>query len=371
MASRDYYEILGVAREAGAEEIKSAYRKAALQHHPDRNPGDHKAEEAFKEAAEAYAVLSDPAKRALYDRFGHQGVAGASGGGPQFDEAVFGDFADILGDLFGFGDPFRRGGRRRGPQRGEDLRYDMELSLEEAAFGKDAEVRLTRTLACEACKGAGAKSPADIVTCPSCNGTGQLAFQQGFLTIARTCGTCRGTGRSIRKPCEECRGAGQVRRDAKLTLKIPPGVDEGNRLRVRGEGGSGDVGAPAGDLYVIIHVREHPRFEREGRHLHARVAITFSQAALGGEVNVPLLGGGSAELKIPAGTQAGTEFRLRGQGIRDGSGVGDLKVRAIVMTPRKLSKEGKRALQKFSETGDEEFSEEDRSLFAKVKDFFS
>lgn len=369
MSTRDYYEVLGVTREASADEIKSAYRKAALKYHPDRNPGDKKAEEMFKDAAEAYAVLSDGEKRSRYDRYGRQGVAGA-GAGPTFDEAVFGDFADILGDLFGFGDPFGRS-RRRGPRRGSDLGYDMELSLEEAAFGKEAEVHLTRTLTCKECHGSGAKSPSDIVTCPSCHGSGQLAFQQGFLTIARTCGSCRGTGRSIRKPCAECQGAGQVRRDAKLAIKIPPGVDTGNRLRVRGEGESGEPGAPAGDLYVIIHVRDHPFFSRDGRHLRCTMPITFSQAALGAELKVPLLGGGTADLKISPGTQTGAEFRLRGHGIKDGSGAGDLKVRALVRTPSKLSKEGKKLMQRLAETGDEDLSEEDRSLFAKVKDLFS
>jgi len=244
------------------------------------------------------------------------------------------------------------------------------MSLEEAAFGKEAELSLTRTVACRECGGSGATSREDIVTCPSCRGSGQLTFQQGFLTIARTCGTCRGTGRSIRKPCTECRGSGQVRRESKLKINIPPGVDNGNRLRGRGEGEAGDPGAPAGDLYVIIHVRDHPVFERDGRNLKLKLPITFSQAALGAHLKVPVLGGGGSEVKIPAGTQSGTEFRLKGHGIRDGSGVGDLFVLAVVRTPR-LSKEGKKLIQKLAETGDEDFSEEDKSLFAKVKDLFS
>jgi len=367
MAKRDYYEVLGVTRQATADEIKAAYRKAAVKHHPDKNPGDKKAEELFKEAAEAYSVLSDPEKRGRYDRLGHEGVPGAA---PSFDDAAFGDFADILGDLFGFGDPFGRS-RRRGPRRGTDLGYDLEISLEEAVFGKDAELHLTRTLTCTECRGSGAKSPEDVVTCPSCHGSGQLTFQQGFLTIARTCSTCRGTGRSIKKPCPQCRGAGQIRKDSKMTVKIPPGVDTGNRLRVRGEGEAGEAGAPSGDLYVVIHVRDHPRFTRDGRHLRCEVPITFSQAALGTEIHLPLLGGGAVDVKIPPGTQTGTEFRVRGHGIKDGSGVGDLRVRAIIRTPARLSKEGKKALQKLAETGDEALSEEDRSLFGKVKDLFS
>ena|SRR5437867_9059311 len=367
MAKRDYYEVLEVTRQATADEIKSAYRKAALKHHPDRNPGDKKAEELFKEAAEAYSVLSDPEKRSRYDRLGHEGVPGA---GPSFDDAAFGDFADILGDLFGFGDSFGRS-RRRGPRRGTDLGYDLEISLEEAAFGKDAELHLTRTLTCTECRGSGAKSPEDIVTCASCHGSGQLTFQQGFLTIARTCGSCRGTGRTIKKPCPQCRGAGQIRKESKMTVKIPPGVDTGNRLRVRGEGEAGEAGAPSGDLYVVIHVRDHPFFTRDGRHLRCNVPVTFSQAALGGEIHVPLLGGGGVDVKIPPGTQSGTEFRVRGHGIKDGSGVGDLRVRAMVRTPARVSKEGKKLLQKFSETGDEALSEEDRTIFGKVKDLFS
>jgi len=370
MPKRDYYEILGIGRNAAPEEIKSAYRKAALKHHPDRNPGTKEAEERFKEAAEAYAVLSDPERRARYDRFGHEGVA--AGGMPDFDASIFSDFADILGDFFGFGEIFGAGRRgRRGPRRGADVGVDLALTLEEAAFGKDQEIRLPRTEDCGRCGGTGAASSSDIVSCPTCRGSGQQTLRQGFLTIARTCGSCRGTGRSIRKPCGECGGEGRVHRERVLTVRIPPGVDSENRIRVRGEGEPGEMGGPPGDLYVIIQVRDHPLFSRQGRDLLCHVPLAFSQAGLGAEIQVPLLGGGSTHFKIPSGTQTGAEFRLRGQGIKDGRGVGDLIIRVTVRTPVKLSKEGRKALQKLAESGDEAFAEEDRSVFDKVKDLFS
>jgi molecular chaperone DnaJ len=373
MGKRDYYEVLGVGREASTDEIKSAYRKAALRHHPDRNPGDKGAEEKFKEAAEAYAVLSDPDKRARYDRYGHEAVA--AGGFTGFDASVFADFQDILGDLFGFGgfgDIF--GGatrRRRGPRPGEDAAVELRLTLEEAAFGVEKEVRLERAENCSACGGTGAHAPSDIVACPACRGTGQQSFHQGFLTISRTCGTCRGAGRTVRRPCGACGGRGAVRRERKLAVRIPPGVETGNRLRIRGEGEAGDPGAPPGDLYVLLYVEEHPLFHREGRDLHCEVPITFSQAALGAEVKVPLLRGGEASIKVPPGTQTGAEFRLRGLGVKDGRGVGDLRARVRLRTPTRLSKEGRKALEKLAASGDEEIAEEDRSLFGKVRDIFS
>jgi molecular chaperone DnaJ len=291
---------------------------------------------------------------------------------PDFDASIFGDFSDILGDLFGFGDLFggcRRA--RRGPRRGADVGYDLELGLEEAVFGKEADVRLRRSEACARCGGSGAASPADIVSCPACGGSGQQAFRQGFLTIARTCGQCRGSGRAIRRVCEECRGAGQVQRDRTIRIRIPPGVESGNQMRVRGEGEGGDAGGQAGDLYVVIHVREHPVFTREERHLRCDVPVTFSQAALGAEVKVPVLGGGDTPLRIPAGTQTGSVLKVKGLGVKDGRGVGDLLVSVSVRTPTRLSKEGRKALQKLAESGDEAFSEEDRSIFGKVKDIFS
>ncbi|HXI01623.1 MAG TPA: molecular chaperone DnaJ [Candidatus Saccharimonadales bacterium] len=370
MSKRDYYEILGVSRSASAEEIKSAYRKAALEHHPDRNPGNKEAEEIFKEAAEAYAVLSDPGKRERYDRFGHRGLD--QGGMPDFDPATFADFTDILGDLFGFGDFFGgRGRRAQGPRRGSDLAYDLEIDLEEAVFGAPRTLEFPRLENCSLCGGSGAASEDDVVRCPECRGSGQQTLRQGFIAIARTCPACRGAGTTVRRPCEECRGAGRRRVNRKLEIGIPAGADTGMRLRVRGEGEAGDRGAPPGDLYVMIHVREHETFVRDGRNLVCELPVTFSQAGLGAELKVPVLGGGERPLKIPAGTQGGTLFRIRGEGVRDRGGAGDLIVRVRVRTPVRLSKEGRKALEALSESGDEDLAEEDRSLFRKVKDIFS
>lgn len=370
MPKRDYYEVLGVSRDAPPQEIKSAYRRAALKYHPDRNPGDKNAEGMFKEAAEAYAVLTDPDKRARYDQFGHAGVP--AGGMADFDASIFSDFADILGDFFGLGDVFFGGSarRRRGPQRGADVGYELEISLEEAVFGKEHEIAARRAEHCPSCEGSGAASPSDLVSCSGCGGSGQQAYRQGFLTISRTCSTCGGSGRSIRNPCTECGGRGRIVRERKLKVRVPPGVETGNRLRVRGEGEQGEPGAPSGDLYVILHVRDHPFFEREGRQLFCEVPITFSQAGLGAEIEVPLLGGGSTTLKVPAGAQTGTRFRLRGHGVRDGRGAGDLHVRVLVRTPIRLSKEGREALESLASSGDETAADEERSIFDKVKNLF-
>ncbi len=370
MSKRDYYEVLGVSRDAPPQEIKSAYRKAALKYHPDRNPGDKDAEERFKEAAEAYAVLTDADKRARYDQYGHAGVP--MGGMVDFDASIFSDFADILGDFFGLGDVFFGGParRRRGPRRGADVGYELEISLEEAVFGKEHEIAARRAEDCPSCEGSGAASRSDLVACPGCGGSGQQAYRQGFLTISRTCSTCGGSGRSIRNPCKECGGRGRIRREHKLKVRIPPGVETGNRLRVRGEGEIGEPGAPPGDLYVILHVRDHPFFQREGRELLCEVPITFSQAGLGAEIEVPLLRGGSTTLKIPAGTQTGRRFRLRGHGVKDGRGSGDLHVRVRVRTPVKLSREGREALERLARSGDESVADEGRSVFDKVKDLF-
>jgi molecular chaperone DnaJ len=370
MPKRDYYEVLGVERSAPASEIKSAYRKAALKLHPDRNPGDREAEERFKEAAEAYAVLSDDNRRARYDRFGHEGVSTGGMGG--FDPSVFADFSDILGDFFGMGDIFGGFGRRsRGPRRGADLAYDLELDLEEAVFGGEQTFALPRVETCERCEGTGAADPSDVVRCSACGGAGQQVFRQGFLSMARSCSTCRGSGTVVRRPCEECGGNGRIRRERRLGIEIPPGADTGSRLRVRGEGEVGEPGGPAGDLYITVHVREHPVFQREGHHLLCEIPITFSQAGLGTEVEVPLLGGSTKTLKIPAGTQTGSIFRIRGEGVRDRRGAGDLHVRAKVRTPARLSPEGRQALEDLAASRDEELGEEDRGLFQKVKDIFS
>lgn len=380
MSKRDYYEILGVGRDATDAQIKSAYRRLALKHHPDRNPGDHQAEEAFKEAAEAYSVLADAQKRQLYDRFGHAGVSGAGAGAGGFDPNVFVGFEDIfgsLGDLFGFGDMF--GGRRRrgGPQRGADLRYDLEISFQESFTGVDKEIQIAREEACATCSGSGAAAGSHPEVCPQCRGTGQLRFQQGFLTVARPCGNCRGTGRVITKPCQACRGAGRIGRERTLTIKVPAGIATGQRLRMYGEGEHGTAGGPAGDLYVVVHVPEHHLFQREGDDLYCELPVTFPTLALGGDIRVPTLKGDES-LSIPAGTQAGARFKLRGKGMPNvsGRGHGDLYVIARASIPKKLTREQKHLLEELARTMPDETIDADaddtseKPFFEKVKDIF-
>ena len=378
MSKRDYYEILGVARTATEQEVKSAYRKLALQFHPDRNPGDHAAEEKFKEAAEAYAVLADTDKRHMYDRFGHAGLGGAATGG--FDPSVFTGFEDILGGLggiFGFGDVFGGGRRRGGPQRGADLRYDLEISFEESAQGAETTIQIPRQETCEACSGSGAAEGSKPSACPQCQGRGQLHYQQGFFTVARTCGQCRGSGSIIANPCAECRGAGRVQQDRKLTVKVPRGIATGQRLRISGEGESGPGGGPAGDLYVVLHVQEHAFFQRDGNDLHCEIPLGFPTLALGGEITIPTLDGDEA-FSIPEATQTGSTFRLRGRGMPDvsGRGKGDLLVTVTGTTPKKLTREQKKLMEqlaallpkeKFEPTQREEDS---HGIFDRVKDIF-
>jgi molecular chaperone DnaJ len=380
VSKRDYYEILGVDRQASEQQIKSAYRKLALKHHPDRNPGDPAAEEQFKEAAEAYAVLADAEKRSLYDRFGHAGVSGA-GAGAGFDPTIFADFSDIfsgLGDVFGFGDLF--GGRRRrgGPQRGADLRYDLEITFDESASGTDTTIQIPREETCETCKGSGAAPGTSPETCSQCRGSGQLRYQQGFLTVARPCPNCRGTGKTIAKPCQSCRGAGRISRERKITVKIPAGIATGQRLRLYGEGEHGSAGGPPGDLYVVVHVQEHSFFHREGDDLYCELPISFPTVALGGSVKVPTLNG-QDDLSIPAGTQTGARFKIRGKGMPSvsGRGRGDLHVIARVAVPKKLTKEQKQLLEELGRTmKDEKVSLEssedgsDKPFFERVKDIF-
>ena len=380
MTKRDYYEILEIERQASDGEIKSAYRKLALKYHPDRNPGDHGAEERFKEAAEAYAILADKDKRGLYDRFGHAGVTGAgAGAGAGFDPTIFADFSDIfsgLGDVFGFGDIF--GGRRRrgGPQRGSDLRYDLEITFEESATGAETTIQIPREETCETCKGSGAAAGTQAETCSQCRGSGQLRYQQGFLTVARPCANCRGTGKTIAKPCQSCRGAGRIGRERKLTVKIPAGIATGQRLRLYGEGEHGSAGGPPGDLYVVVHVQEHAFFHREEDDLYCELPISFPTLALGGHVKVPTLDG-QEDLSIPAGTQGGARFKVRGKGMPNvsGRGHGDLHVITRVAVPRKLSKDQKQLLEDLARTMREEKGATDdadgeRPFFERVKDIF-
>jgi molecular chaperone DnaJ len=372
MAKRDYYEVLGVSRGATEAEIKSAYRKLAVRYHPDKNPGDQAAEEKFKEAAEAYSVLSVADQRARYDRYGHAGVSGA-GASANWGAQGFGGIEDILGDLFGFGEVFgggrSAGGRRSTAQRGADLRYDLEMTLEEAATGMTAQLRIPRLEACDECKGSGAAPGTQPETCPACGGAGQVRYQQGFFSVARTCGQCRGAGRVIRTPCEACKGAGRVERERQIEVKIPAGVETDSRLRLTGEGEGGAQGGPAGDLYVVIHVKEHDVFERQGNNLYASVPVTFAQAALGSETTVPTLDG-QENLKVPAGTQTGTVFRLKGHGmpVLGGRGRGDLFVSVTVITPTTLTREQRKLLEQLAEIEEKDFG--DKGLMDKVRDMF-
>ena len=379
VTKRDYYEVLGLDRQATEQQIKSAYRKLALKFHPDRNPGDHRAEEAFKEAAEAYAVLADRDKRGLYDRFGHAGVAGAGAGAGGFDPTIFADFSDIfsgLGDVFGLGDIFGQRRRRGGPQRGSDLRYDLEISFEESATGAETSIQIPREETCETCKGSGAAEGTSAETCGQCRGSGQLRFQQGFLTVARPCPNCRGTGKTIAKPCQSCRGAGRIGRERKLTVKIPAGIATGQRLRLYGEGEHGSAGGPPGDLYVVVHVQEHSFFHREEDDLYCEMPMSFPTLALGGSIKVPTLNG-REELHVPAGTQPGSRFKLRGKGMPhvNGRGHGDLHVIARVAVPKKLTKEQKHLLEELGRTLpqeklDDEEGGEEKPFFERVKDIF-
>ncbi len=366
---RDYYEVLEVARTASGAEIKASYRKLAVKYHPDRNPGDREAEERFKEAAEAYAVLSDDDKRARYDRFGHQGVAGAAGAGG-FDPTIFADFSDILGDLFGFGGGAGGGGRRGSAvSRGADLRYDLTLSFEEAAFGSDTTLRIPRLETCADCKGSGAADGSQPVVCKACGGRGQVRFTQGFFTVARTCPQCQGEGRVVEKPCPRCKGAGLVEKERNIQVQIPPGVDHGARLRLSGEGEHGRHGGPPGDLYVVLQVKPHAKFRRDGTTVHGAVSISYPQAVLGTTLDVDTIHG-TAPLDVPAGTAQGKSFRLRGQGIPrlDGSGRGDhvVTVELEVPEPRKLSDEEVQLLRRLAEISGRPVKEE-RTLVDRLK----
>jgi len=345
---RDYYEVLGVGREASDTEIKSAYRRLAMQHHPDRNPDNQEeAGEKFKEITEAYSVLADTQKRAAYDRYGHAGLSSGGNWTPDFNSTIFSDFEDIFGDLFGFGDVFGRGGgRRTRTVGGVDLRYDLAITLEEAAKGLETKIKIPRWEPCATCEGTGAKKGSKAITCPTCGGRGQLRQQQGFFTVMRTCPQCQGMGQVIKDLCPACHGEGRSNQERVLGLKIPPGVDDGTRLRVAGEGGVATRGTAPGDLYVILKVREHPFFERRGNDLYCTIPVSIAQASLGAEIQVPTLDG-EERLHISEGAQSGQVFRLRGMGmpVLEGRGRGDLYVAILVVTPTHLSREQKRWLE--------------------------
>jgi molecular chaperone DnaJ len=370
---RDYYEILNVTKGASDQEIKSAYRKLAMQYHPDRNPGNEEAEEKFKLAAEAYAVLSDSQKRAQYDRYGHVGVSGAGGGFSGFDPNVFSDFSDILGDIFGFGDLFG-GSRRSGGRssRGSDLRYDLELTFDEAVFGTKKKIRFPRHELCAECEGNGSAPGSGPSTCSTCNGYGQVRFQQGFFSITRTCSQCHGTGQVIKHPCRACRGERRVVRERNLELKVPPGIDTGDKLRISGEGEAAGRGGLPGDLYVVLVVKDHEFFERREHDLYCHVAISFPQAALGADIAIPTLEGEEERLRIPSGTQSGMVFRVRGRGVtkRGGSARGDLYVTADVVIPAKLTKEQKELISKLDETFQHDNKPIEKRLLDRVKEIF-
>jgi molecular chaperone DnaJ len=369
---RDYYEVLGVSRDADDAALKSAYRKLALQYHPDRNPGSHEAEEKFKEAAEAYSVLSDGQKRAAYDRFGHQGVAGAAGNGFDATAAGFPDLADILSDVFGFGEAFGAGRQRRNrPQRGDDVRYDLEIAFEDSMKGLSIDIQVPRLEECGRCHGKGAEPDDGMTTCPMCRGRGEVIYQQAFLSVRRTCSQCGGRGQIIRRPCKECKGEGYLRREKKLKVNIPAGVDDGTQLRLSHEGQPGVNGGPPGDLYVVLKVKEHPIFERDGHNLHCTVPITVAQAALGASIELLTLDG-LQTIKIPEGSQPGDLVKLKGFGVPHihSSARGDLFVHLDVQVPRKLTREQRRLFEQLAETLPAENEPSEKGILDKVKDYF-
>jgi molecular chaperone DnaJ len=370
---RDYYEVLGVSRTATDVELKAAYRKLAMQHHPDRNPGDPHAEEKFKECSEAYAVLADADKRAAYDRFGHAAVNGGGGFPGGFESVDFNEiFGDFFGDIFGMSGE-GRGGRRRGrSQRGDDLRVDLTLQFEEAVFGKSTEVKVRRHETCTECSGNGSAAGKRPVPCSGCGGRGQVRFQQGFFSVARTCPQCGGAGQIISDPCPKCKGQGRTVQDRTLEVKVPPGVEDGTRIRYSGQGESGAGGGLAGDLYVVLTVKDHAFYERAGNDLHCVVPVSYSQLALGAEINVATLYG-EHKMKIPEGTQTGTRFRIRHKGVPvlNSTGKGDLYVEVRVHTPNKLSKRQRELLQELSEISKVENVPEKHGLFNKIKEIFN
>ncbi|MCX7974823.1 MAG: molecular chaperone DnaJ [Candidatus Aminicenantes bacterium] len=373
MTKKDYYEILGISRNATQEEIKKAYRRMALKYHPDRNPGNKEAEEKFKEAAEAYSVLADPQKRAIYDRYGHEGLRGEGFTGfTGFESSLFEEFADILGSFFGFSDFFtsqeRKG--RPSPQRGRDLVMEVEISLEEAANGVEKEIKLNRPEICPFCHGQGHEPGTKPSLCPICHGRGQIRSQHGFVIITRTCSHCGGEGEIITTPCRECQGTGRIKHKKTLKVRIPAGIEDGARLRIEGEGEPGEKGGYAGDLYIVISIKPHEFFLREGNNLICEIPISVTQAALGASIEIPTIDGGSEILRIPAGTQSGHVFKIKGKGIKDirGRGRGDLLIKVFVKTPRDLTKEQKELLRELARQWGEEPDSVDRRIFLKYKE---
>ncbi|ACA87846.1 molecular chaperone DnaJ [Shewanella woodyi] len=373
MSKRDYYEVLSVGRDASEREIKKAYKRLAMKFHPDRNPGDKAAETSFKEVKEAYEILTDSDKKAAYDQFGHAGVDPNRGGGGFGGNADFGDvFGDVFGDIFGGG---RRGGGQRQAARGSDLRYNLELSLEEAVKGLTKELRIPTLAHCDTCDGSGAKKGTSPTTCGTCHGQGQVQMRQGFFAVQQACPTCHGRGKIIKDPCNSCHGEGRVEKSKTLSVKIPAGVDNGDRIRLSGEGEAGEFGAPPGDLYVQVSVREHAIFVRDGNNLYCEVPISFGKAALGGEIEVPTLDG-KVNLKIPAETQTGRMFRMRGKGVKSvrSHAVGDLLCKVVMETPVKLNERQKELLREFDETlagsSSKKHSPKAEGFFDGVKKFF-
>jgi molecular chaperone DnaJ len=367
MSKRDFYEVLGVSRNCSVEELKASYRKLAKESHPDRNPDDHTAEQRFKEASEAYEILKDPDKRAAYDRFGHAAFENGGRGNAGFDFAS--SFTDVFDDLFG---EFMGGKRARRQNRGGDLRYNMEITLDDAYRGKNAQIRVPSLVACEQCGGSGAEAGSKPETCATCSGQGKVRASQGFFTIERTCPKCRGQGRVVSHPCKACNGHGHVQKERTLSVDIPPGVEEGTRIRLSGEGQAGMNGGPPGDLYIFLSVQQHPIFQRDAQDLYCRVPIGFTTAALGGEIEVPTLAGARARVVIPEGTQTGHQFKLRGRGmplLKSGGHHGDLFVEVRVETPVKLSKKQKELLRAFEAESPKGCNPDSESFFAKMKEF--
>jgi molecular chaperone DnaJ len=370
MSKRDYYEVLGVQRGASDADLKAAFRKLAMQHHPDRNPGDTTCEHRFKEVNEAYEILKDPDKRAAYERFGHAAFEQGGGGGAGFDAGFASTFSDIFEDLFGMGGGRR--GRGSGRERGGDLRYNMEITLEEAYAGKAAQVRIPTSVTCEGCSGSGAKTGTNPKPCPTCGGQGKIRHAQGFFTLERTCPACHGRGQVIDNPCPSCSGSGRVMRERTLSVNIPAGVEDGTRIRLAGEGEAGVRGGPPGDLYIFLSLASHALFQRESADLHCRVPISMVTASLGGEFEVPTIEGAKTRVKVPEGTQSGRRFRLTGKGmpVLRSKQTGDMYVQVVVETPQKLTKRQKELMREFEKLSSKETQPESVGFFTRMKEFF-